>query len=399
MLLRFHSAWATVIGLMLRNSRSMALGALPSFLLVLWTLQQVSARPSTKQTKSEVAYTPYFLFEPYTTFGQSLIERHLERHSEDLSAALRRYDLLSDGLHAQEKGAAFSQLREVLDRRREQLRYKWLINAEALAKVLTPLVATLVIADSTCEEGDLQGSAPTAAPGTAQTPGKLEVDLDLLTSSMQYDSWQQVLAHLARDWSTSARPVRENVHRPILQALARIRQTSAAKQIRVLVPGAGLGRLAFEIAKRGFVVEANECSYLMLAASYSIFNRDWHCTDGNRSNGNGANSNGANSNGADGNHSNSFSVPLYPYLELSRNVINAEGRFISVQVMLTHSLTHSLSLARFSSLSLALFSLSLPLSLSLSPSLSLTLSLTHTLSPSLSALLSLSCIALCVLSL
>jgi carnosine N-methyltransferase len=44
-------------------------------------------------------------------------------------------------------------------------------------------------------------------------------------------------------------------------------------KLRVLVPGAGLGRLAFEICKRGFSCQGNEFSFYMLLSSNFILNR------------------------------------------------------------------------------------------------------------------------------
>jgi hypothetical protein len=46
--------------------------------------------------------------------------------------------------------------------------------------------------------------------------------------------------------------------------------------IKVLVPGAGLGRLAFDIAKSGFSTQGNEFSFYMLLASNFILNRYKH---------------------------------------------------------------------------------------------------------------------------
>jgi len=43
--------------------------------------------------------------------------------------------------------------------------------------------------------------------------------------------------------------------------------------VRVLVPGAGLGRLLFDIAKQGFSCQGNEFSFYMLLASHFILNR------------------------------------------------------------------------------------------------------------------------------
>lgn len=50
-------------------------------------------------------------------------------------------------------------------------------------------------------------------------------------------------------------------------------RVSDAGNIKVLVPGAGLGRLAFEIARQGFQCQGNEFSLFMLFASNFVLNR------------------------------------------------------------------------------------------------------------------------------
>ncbi len=48
---------------------------------------------------------------------------------------------------------------------------------------------------------------------------------------------------------------------------------SDPSSISVLVPGAGLGRLAFEIARRGYTCQGNEFSLFMLFASNFVLNK------------------------------------------------------------------------------------------------------------------------------
>lgn len=43
--------------------------------------------------------------------------------------------------------------------------------------------------------------------------------------------------------------------------------------VKVLVPGAGLGRLAFEIARLGYTCQGNEFSLFMLFASQFVLNK------------------------------------------------------------------------------------------------------------------------------
>ncbi|KAH7340632.1 N2227-like protein-domain-containing protein [Rhizoctonia solani] len=72
----------------------------------------------------------------------------------------------------------------------------------------------------------------------------------------------EALKHCVRDWSADAEEERTRVFAPILNVL---RQVPAHKrsETKVLVPGAGLCRLAWEIARMGFDVTANEVSSYM----------------------------------------------------------------------------------------------------------------------------------------
>ncbi|CAE6518680.1 unnamed protein product [Rhizoctonia solani] len=72
----------------------------------------------------------------------------------------------------------------------------------------------------------------------------------------------EALKHCVRDWSIDADEERTRVFTPILNVLRQVpvHQRSGTK---VLVPGAGLCRLAWEIARMGFDVTANEVSSYM----------------------------------------------------------------------------------------------------------------------------------------
>lgn len=51
------------------------------------------------------------------------------------------------------------------------------------------------------------------------------------------------------------------------------RNEDGISPIKILVPGAGLGRLAHELVCRGYVVEGNEFSLFMLFASNFLLNK------------------------------------------------------------------------------------------------------------------------------
>lgn len=63
---------------------------------------------------------------------------------------------------------------------------------------------------------------------------------------------------------------RKKCYSPILDALSDL--YPKCENVKVLVPGAGLARLAYEIAKLGFETQANEFSFHMLIASNYVLN-------------------------------------------------------------------------------------------------------------------------------
>ena len=79
-----------------------------------------------------------------------------------------------------------------------------------------------------------------------------------------------------RDWAIDGLEERNTTYKPILEELknffAKRPKKDFEEGINVLVPGAGLGRLMYEIAKLGFKSQGNEFSYYMLICSNFIFN-------------------------------------------------------------------------------------------------------------------------------
>ncbi|KAH0441653.1 hypothetical protein CcaCcLH18_01913 [Colletotrichum camelliae] len=92
------------------------------------------------------------------------------------------------------------------------------------------------------------------------------------------DKARSTLRQFFRDWSADGAEERRACYGPVLEAVARERQgaAAAAAPLKVLVPGAGLGRLVFELCRSGHDAEGNEISYHQLLASSYILN----CTTG-----------------------------------------------------------------------------------------------------------------------
>lgn len=87
------------------------------------------------------------------------------------------------------------------------------------------------------------------------------------------DKARSTLRQFYRDWSADGAAEREACYGPVKRALAEERaKHSDVQHLKVLVPGAGLGRLVFDLCAEGFDTEGNEISYHQLLASSYILN-------------------------------------------------------------------------------------------------------------------------------
>jgi carnosine N-methyltransferase len=90
---------------------------------------------------------------------------------------------------------------------------------------------------------------------------------------LDIDKARSTLRQFYRDWSAEGAVEREACYGPVMRALDNERsRLGPEQQMRVLVPGAGLGRLVFDLCYNGYIVEGNEISYHQLLASSYILN-------------------------------------------------------------------------------------------------------------------------------
>eukprot|EP00759_Apiculatamorpha_spiralis_P058261 PhF_6_TR9159/c0_g1_i1/m.14245/K19787/CARNMT1; carnosine N-methyltransferase len=107
---------------------------------------------------------------------------------------------------------------------------------------------------------------PEAHPDLQQTN-------QLFPSALDIDKTYSTLRQFVRDWGAEGYEERNQCYAPILQKLDLLYPNRSARpDMKVLVPGAGLSRLSFEIALRGFSSQGNEFSYHMLIAGHYILN-------------------------------------------------------------------------------------------------------------------------------
>jgi SAM-dependent methyltransferase len=90
------------------------------------------------------------------------------------------------------------------------------------------------------------------------------------------DKARSTIRQFFRDWSAGGAAEREACYGPVMRALEKerlARPPDHQQPLTVLVPGAGLGRLVFDLCYEGYEVEGNEISYHQLLASSYILNR------------------------------------------------------------------------------------------------------------------------------
>ncbi|KAH9901828.1 N2227-domain-containing protein [Xylariomycetidae sp. FL2044] len=87
------------------------------------------------------------------------------------------------------------------------------------------------------------------------------------------DKARSTIRQFYRDWSAEGAVEREACYGPIFTALEDEKTRYPNREpLKVLVPGAGLGRLVFELCRRGYLSEGNEISYHQLLASSYVLN-------------------------------------------------------------------------------------------------------------------------------
>ena len=87
------------------------------------------------------------------------------------------------------------------------------------------------------------------------------------------DKARSTIRQFYRDWSAEGDAERRACYNPILRDLeSAFVSVQDKSSIKVLVPGAGLGRLCFEVCQRGYIVEGNEISFHQLIASNWVLN-------------------------------------------------------------------------------------------------------------------------------
>lgn len=99
---------------------------------------------------------------------------------------------------------------------------------------------------------DVNSKITTAIAGLAKIEFSVELHRDSggRATDVGLGRVRESLKHFVRDWSHEGKEEREKIFAPILSLLSDV-DTDERSERTVLVPGAGLGRLAWEISELG----------------------------------------------------------------------------------------------------------------------------------------------------
>lgn len=105
-----------------------------------------------------------------------------------------------------------------------------------------------------------------------ESDSSLTQNTHLWPTDRDYENLRSTLRQMVRDWSVLGAAERDCCYTPILKDLQKLFPETGREQIKVLFPGAGLGRLAYEATQLGFQVQGNEFSLYMLFTSQFLLN-------------------------------------------------------------------------------------------------------------------------------
>ncbi|KAG7194379.1 uncharacterized protein KQ657_004591 [Scheffersomyces spartinae] len=92
-------------------------------------------------------------------------------------------------------------------------------------------------------------------------------------TEVEYDKVRVTLLQLTREWSTDGEKERQQTFGRIIETLEGLYPSLESRpEVKILVPGCGLGRLVLDLVKKGFWTQGNEISYHMLLTSNFILN-------------------------------------------------------------------------------------------------------------------------------
>ncbi|KAF8821269.1 methyltransferase [Cardiosporidium cionae] len=111
------------------------------------------------------------------------------------------------------------------------------------------------------------------SPPLSRVRGAMKILPDPIVLERNMSKVRATLRQFVREWSEEGTRERDEAYTPLLKDLDKFLPIeNPSKPPRVLCPGCGLGRLPFEVVRKGYGCQGNEFSYFMLLGSNLILN-------------------------------------------------------------------------------------------------------------------------------
>ena len=243
------------------------------------SVQKTSVQPNHMYSKSARSpdQVPFVLL---NTPDFRILHRNLEAHRTEMNQALRQLSqALEVALRAEASVYAERRYSDHLREKIHRLAKIYEDDHETLKQILSPFSAKLMLTSAQNNDEETTMS-PNSDPRwdltnlTDFTWWRSNNGRIASADVQPYDAPAQVIAHLVRDWSNEGELIRNSLY---TWCVNQLQKYSFHREAPILVPGAGLGRLAWELATKlhGCSVEAIEASLCMAAAAYAILNKQF----------------------------------------------------------------------------------------------------------------------------
>ena len=229
----------------------------------------------------------------YESWDASSLHNHHHRDHHHHQAPSADYSFLLD---TWEKN--LEDLAHALEEETELLQHYILKPFETVRAISEQPHSSVVKKDAaaTADDDDDDHNVGTTATTTSTTASHTAPP-NIIHDDHSYNEVGQVVAHLVRDWTTEGRTIRANLYDWCCQRVTHYRSgttsstrsssSSSSHQYRIVVPGAGVGRLAWDLfmnhqnqenntskhSSSVVAVEAVESSWSMAAAAAAILQR------------------------------------------------------------------------------------------------------------------------------
>ncbi|CAH8530168.1 unnamed protein product [Schistosoma turkestanicum] len=147
-------------------------------------------------------------------------------------------------------------------------------NSDLIASIIKHSAPDIFNGEHACELNGTIASSNGTDLKNNHTAGCREKIGPFAFTNTEMDKVRSALKQFVRDWSVEGKPERDICYQYVLNDVLELfnpKKTNPAN-VHILVPGAGLGRLAWELAHLGYTCQGNEWSLYMLIPAFFILN-------------------------------------------------------------------------------------------------------------------------------